>query len=201
MGFTNCITVVTRADLSFARATTARSSVAAVQMPTGSADYFNNSYPRRLPAAMAASCSSRWCATTVTPASPAAAGVSTANLAIDPTGNTPDLTGAGVLALVAPFTFPAGTSCQHLRAAGALHPVSVSALATGPSIHAWIQFPPATRLLRCGTDYDRERLQPVLRRRLPDLRHPLLNWAIRVSSTRASVDRPSADETLGVAPP
>src|SRR5262249_51971508 len=69
-------------------------------------------------------------------------GVSTANTGIDPSGKTPNLSGAGVLALVSPFTFPSGTfatTCSQFID----HQVSVPGGAlTGPSIHAWVQLPP-----------------------------------------------------------
>jgi hypothetical protein len=77
---------------------------------------------------------------TATPAYPTT-GVSTANTTVDPSGNTPFLSGTGVLAQVSPFTFPSGTfatTCSQYVS----HPVSVPGGAmTGPCIHGWVQFP------------------------------------------------------------
>jgi len=89
---------------------------------------------------------------TAVPAFPSS-GISNPNLAVDATGNTPDIAGTGLLATIAPFTFApatfATTFAQYVS-----RPVSVSgSVMTGVSIHGWLQFPPGDPgLLGCGAD-------------------------------------------------
>src|SRR5215471_14723642 len=112
-------------------------------IPSGSSDDFNNSFgpkPGSVTAVTALTISVLDFVT-ATPAYPSS-GVSTANTTVDPTGNSPNLAGPGVLATVSPFTFPSGsfeTTCSAFTS----KPVAVpGALMTGPSIHGWVQFPP-----------------------------------------------------------
>jgi hypothetical protein len=125
-----------------------------VSIPSGSSDYFNNSFGPKPGSVngVSALTISVLDFVTATPAYPSS-GVSTANTVVDPTGNSPNLTGPGVLATVSPFTFPAGsfeTTCSQFTA----HSVSVTGSSmTGPSIHGWVQFPPGdSGLLGVGGD-------------------------------------------------
>src|SRR5262249_17871670 len=125
-----------------------------VGIPSGPSDYFNNSFGP-VPGSVNGVVALRIAVldfVTAVPTYPTS-GISNPNLSVDPTGDTPDIAGAGLLASVSPFTFPSGTfattASQYVS-----HSVSVPAPAmTGSSIHGWLQFPPGdSGLLGCGAD-------------------------------------------------
>jgi hypothetical protein len=155
VGFTNCITVITGPDPKYGVVDDCTiESGWVVAIPAGSSDYFNNSYGPKPGSVngVTALTISVLDFVTATPAYPSS-GISTANTTVDPSGNSPNLTGPGVLATVSPYTFPAGsfeTTCSQFST----HPVAVSGGAmTGPSINAWVQFPPGdSGLLGVGGD-------------------------------------------------
>lgn len=122
-----------------------------VHIPSRTSDYFNNDFGDGSgEASVDALTISVLDFMTAVPAYPTA-GVSNANLAVDPTGATPDVVGPGLLALVAPFTFPSGTlaltSAQYIS-----HPTSVPGSALGDHVHGWVQFQPGAFLLAVGAD-------------------------------------------------
>jgi hypothetical protein len=143
-GFTNCVTVITGPDPVFGVIDDCSVEQAwAVQTPSGSSDYFNNNFGAK-PASVASLSGLTISVLDFVTASPAypSSGVSTANTGLDPSGNTPNLSGGGVLATVSPFTFTSGafeTTCSQFTS----HAISVAGGAmTGPGINAWVQFPP-----------------------------------------------------------
>lgn len=143
-GFTNCVTVITTADAQYGIIDDCTmESGWVVNIPALSSDYFNNSFGAKPSGVngVTALTISVFDFVTATPAYPTS-GVSTANTTVDASGNTPHVTGGGVLATVSPFTFTSGTfatTCSQFVS----HAVSVSGGAmTGPSIHGWVQFPP-----------------------------------------------------------
>jgi len=143
-GFTNCVTVITTADPTYGVIDDCTfESGWVVNIPTLSSDYFNNSFGAKPSGVngVTALTIAPFDFVTATPAFPTS-GVSTANTGVDPSGNTPNVVGGGVLATVSPFTFTSGTfatTCSQMVS----HAVSVSGGAmTGPSIHGWLQFPP-----------------------------------------------------------
>jgi hypothetical protein len=151
-GFTNCVTIITRPWGVVDDCTIETGWV--VQNPSGSSDFLNNSFGPKDPtvAAVTGLSISVLDFVTAAPAFPSC-GISNPNLAIDASGNTPDIAGAGLLALIAPFTFPAGTfatTCSQY----VTHPTFVPGAAmNGTSIHGWLQFPPGDPgLLQCGAD-------------------------------------------------
>jgi hypothetical protein len=155
VGFTNCVTIVTAQDLPYGQVDDGTVEAGfVVQIPSGSSDYFNNSFGPKPPGVNGVVGLTLAVQDFVTaiPAYPTT-GVSNPNLGVDPSGNTPDISGAGLLALVSPFTFPSGTfattSGQYVS-----HTVSVPGSAmTGSSIHGWLQFPPGDPgLLAIGVD-------------------------------------------------
>jgi hypothetical protein len=90
---------------------------------------------------------------TAVPAYPSA-GISDANLAVDPTGDTPDISGAGLLCLIAPFTFPSGTfATTAAQYTCHLCPMPVPGSSFTSHGHGWVQFPPGdSGLLGVGAD-------------------------------------------------
>lgn len=152
-GFTNCITLIVAADLPFGEQDDGTvESPWLLQIPSGPLDFFNvnlgdgTGQPDRTKLAVAPADF-----VTAVPAYPAA-GVSNANLLLDPTGNTPDISGSGLLALVAPFTFPSGTKAQT-SGQYISQPIFVPSAAMGSNVHVWTQFPPGDPgLLAIGAD-------------------------------------------------
>jgi hypothetical protein len=153
-GFTNCVTVITGPDPVYGIVDDCTiESGWVVGFPTGSSDYFNNSFgpkPSNVNGVTGVTAAVLDFGI-ATPEYPSV-GVSTANTGVDPSGNTPDL-GAGILGNVTPFTFPSltfSTTCSQYIS----HPVSVPGSAmTGPSIHGWVQLPPGdSGLLGVGAD-------------------------------------------------
>ncbi|MFO0981964.1 MAG: hypothetical protein U1E76_09515 [Planctomycetota bacterium] len=142
-GFTNCVTVVTYPDPTFGVLDDGTIENGWVNgFPAGPSDYFNNHFgvpPSNVNGVVGLTLAVLDFVTT-TP-SFASAGVSNANLAVDPSGQTPDVRGPGVLAVVAPFTFPSGTfattSNQYVS-----HAVAVPGAALGSHVHGWMQFTP-----------------------------------------------------------
>jgi hypothetical protein len=154
-GFSNCVTVITPPEVFGIRDDGTIEYGWVVQIPSGSSDYFNNDFGFVLPSVnnvLAMSLSVIDFITAV-PAFPQA-GISDANLVLDPTGHTPDMTGPGLLSVIAPFTFPsgsfettAGLYTSHLCPA----PVPGSSFAS--HAHGWVQFPPGdSGWLRIGGD-------------------------------------------------
>ncbi|MFO0981963.1 MAG: hypothetical protein U1E76_09510 [Planctomycetota bacterium] len=156
-GFTNCVTVVT------ARPTFGVLDDGTIEngwvnsFPAGPSDYFNNHFgvpPSNVNGVVGLTLAVLDFVTT-TP-SFASAGVSNANLAVDPSGQTPDVRGPGVLAVVAPFTFPSGTfattSNQYVS-----HAVAVPGAALGSHVHGWMQFTRASLARRHGCRRRRRR--------------------------------------------
>jgi hypothetical protein len=140
-GFTNCITIVSTALPDWGRYDDGEFEDAwVVQIPSGSSDYFNLNFGQ--PTSNVNGVTEVVIApldfVTAVPAFPTA-GVSNANLAVDPSGNTPDI--VSPLAVVTPFTFPSGT---FATTSGAMihHSVSVPGGALGADVHGWLQFPP-----------------------------------------------------------
>src|SRR5262249_38116254 len=117
-------------------------------------DYFNNSFgpPHGAVQGVTGLAISVLDFVTAAPGFPSA-GVSNANLAVDASGNTPDLSGAGLLAVIAPFTFPSG-SIETTSGQYTVHGVTVSADLLGDHVHGWLQFPPGDDCadLQCGGD-------------------------------------------------
>jgi hypothetical protein len=155
VGFTNCVTVVTAVGPPFGQLDDGTvESGWTVQNPTGSSDFFNNNFGP-LPGSPISTVVDLRIAVldfvTATPAFPAT-GVSNPNLGVDPTGNTPDIAGPGLIATIAPFTFPSGTfattAAQYVE-----HSALVGTQPNGIGVHGWIQFPPGDpALLECGVD-------------------------------------------------
>jgi hypothetical protein len=152
-GFTNCVTVITGADPVYGIVDDCTiESGWVVQFPTGSSDYFNNSFgpkPGNVNGVTGVTVALLDFGI-ATPQYPNV-GVAKANTGVDPSGNTPDL--GSPLANVSPFTFPSltfATTCSQYIS----HGVSVSGGAmTGPSIHGYVQFPPGdSGLLGVGAD-------------------------------------------------
>jgi hypothetical protein len=145
VGFTNCVTVIVAPDPIFGildDGTIENGWV--VQIPSGSSDYFNNDFglvPSTVNNVLGIGVSVFDFVTAV-PAYPQV-GISDANLAIDPTGHTPDLYGPGLLSVIAPFTFPSGsietTSGQYTSHTCPL-PVPASSFVS--HAHGWVQLPP-----------------------------------------------------------
>lgn len=155
-GFTNCITIITIPDppvtYPFVDDGTIESAWI-VQFPSGPSDYFNN----ELGAPPAATCNITGLTVavmdfvTAVPEYPTA-GVSNANLVLDPGGGTPDISGAGLLAVIAPFTFASGTVAST-SATYTTQPVSVPAASLSTDVHGWVQFPKGDPgLLGVGAD-------------------------------------------------
>ena len=154
-GFTNCVTVITGPDPSYGKIDDCTmESGWVVNIPSLSSDYFNNSFGAKPSGVngVTALTIAPFDFVAATPAYPTS-GVSTANTGVDPSGNSPNVVGGGVLASVSPFTFSSGTfatTCSQFVS----HAVSVSGAAmTGPSIHGWLQFPPGDPGL-CGVGAD-----------------------------------------------
>jgi hypothetical protein len=156
VGFTNCVTVITLPDPIFGiRDDGTIESGWVVQVPTGSSDYFNDDFgpvPPAVNSVVAMSLSVLDFVTAV-PAFPQA-GISDANLALDPTGHTPDMAGPGLLSVIAPFTFPPGsfeTTAGQFTSHPCPAPVPGSSFAS--HAHGWVQFPPGDPgLLGIGAD-------------------------------------------------
>lgn len=123
-----------------------------VQLPSGSSDYFNNNFGSGAGqnGVIALSIAVLDLGTAV-PEFPSA-GISNANLGVDPTGNTPDVAGPGVLATISPFTFTAGTFATT-SGLYVSHAVAVAGGLLGANVHGWLQFPPGDAgLLQLGID-------------------------------------------------
>ncbi|MFO0980560.1 MAG: hypothetical protein U1E76_02245 [Planctomycetota bacterium] len=140
VGFTNCVTVVTGADPTFGildDGTIENGWV--VQFPAGPSDYFNNNFGDGTGKNGIVGVTVAVLDFVTTTPSYASAGVSNANLGVDPTGQTPDIGGA--LAVVAPFTFTSGTfattSAQYVS-----HAVGVAGGLLTTKVHGWVQFTP-----------------------------------------------------------
>lgn len=152
VGFTNCITVITPPEPAFGVCDDGTIEAGfAVQIPAGSSDYLNNAFSTtaNAPNGIVGVSMAVLDFGVTQPAFPAA-GVSNANLAVDATGHTPDV--ASPLAMISPFTFPAGTfattSGQYVSHATAIAGGSLRAM-----VHAWVQYPPGdTGLLGIGLD-------------------------------------------------
>ncbi|MFO0983509.1 MAG: hypothetical protein U1E76_17550 [Planctomycetota bacterium] len=155
VGFTNCVTLVTAPDRDFGVCDDGTiESGWLVQVPAGSADYFNNNFGAP-PSSLGNGITNLTLAVLdfgSTTSSFPTAGISNANYAIDPLGNTPDLRGGGLLAQIAPFTFPPGTFATT-SGAYVRQPVSVSRFDLGQDVHGWVQLPPGdSGLLGIGAD-------------------------------------------------
>jgi hypothetical protein len=141
-GFTNCISINDRHWEWGVGDDGTLESGWVVQFPAGSSDYFNNNFgpPDRCVDGVTELVIAPFDFVTAVPAFPTS-GISNANYGLDPTGNTPEMSGPGVLATVSPFTFPSGTfattSDQYIH-----HAVSVPRSALGADVHGWVQFPP-----------------------------------------------------------
>ncbi|MFO0982378.1 MAG: hypothetical protein U1E76_11685 [Planctomycetota bacterium] len=151
VGFTNCVTVVTLADLPFGNCDDGTiESGWVVQIPSGPSDYFNNHFgDGSSQNGIVGITIAVLDFVTSTPAYPTS-GVSNANFGVDPTGHTPDI--GNPLATVSPFTFTSGTfattSGQYVS-----HSVSVAGGLLGTNVHAWVQFPPGdSGFLGVGAD-------------------------------------------------
>jgi hypothetical protein len=157
VGFTNCVTLINRTEVFGIRDDGTIESGWVVQFPTGPSDYFNNDFglvPPSVNNVVALSLSVLDFVTAV-PAFPQA-GISDANLALDPTGHTPDMTGPGLLSVIAPFTFPSGsferTSGQYTSH---ICPLPVPASSFVSHAHGWVQLTPGdSGLLGIGADQD-----------------------------------------------
>jgi hypothetical protein len=152
VGFTNCVSIITKPDPQFGICDDGTlESGWVVQFPSGSSDYFNNSYgapPASVNGVVGLTIAVLDFGTPV--AAFPAAGISNANLAVDPSGNTPDL--GAPLACVCPFTFSPGTFATTVQQYIS-HAVSIPAGALGPNVHGWVQFPPGdSGLLGVGGD-------------------------------------------------
>jgi len=126
-----------------------------VQFPTGSSDYFNNDFgpvPLTVNNVLGIGVSVLDFVTAV-PAYPQV-GLSDANLAIDPTGHTPDLSGPGLLSVIAPFTFPSGSfETTYIRYTSQTCPLPVPTSSFVSHAHGWVQFPQGdSGLLGVGGD-------------------------------------------------
>jgi hypothetical protein len=155
VGFTNCVTIVTAQDLPYGRVDDGTiENGMVVQVPSGASDYVNNSFGPKPPAVngLVGLTIAVLDFVTATPAFPTT-GISNPNVVVDPSGNTPDISGAGLLASVSPFTFTSGTFATTLSQYVS-HAVSVPGSAmTGSTIHGWLQFPPGDpSLLQLGVD-------------------------------------------------
>jgi hypothetical protein len=156
VGFTNCVTIISKPDPVFGVCDdgTIESGWVA-QVPAGSSDYFNNDFGLVPPTVnnVLGLCVSVLDFVTAVPAFPTA-GVSDANLTVDPSGHTPDVSGAGVLCLIAPFTFPSG-SFETTAGQYTCHlcPMPVPGSSFQSEAHGWVQFPPGdSGLLAVGGD-------------------------------------------------
>ncbi|MFO0981962.1 MAG: hypothetical protein U1E76_09505 [Planctomycetota bacterium] len=141
-GFTNCVTVITGTDPRFGIVDDGTiESGWVVRIPAGAFNYMNNNFGDGTGKNGVIGLTLAVLDFVTTTPSFVGAGVSNANLAVDPTGQTPDVRGPGLLALVAPFTFPSGTfattSNQYVS-----HAVAVPGAALGPHVHGWMQFTP-----------------------------------------------------------
>ncbi|MFO0980646.1 MAG: hypothetical protein U1E76_02685 [Planctomycetota bacterium] len=153
VGFTNCVTVITLPDPTFGICDDGTiESGWVVSVPSGPSDLFNNDFGLGTGQhGVVGLTIAVLDFGTATPAFPRA-GVSNANFVVDATGHTPDVSGAGLLALIAPFTFPSGT----LATTSGLyvnHAVAVPGASLGTHVHGWVQFPPGdSGLLGVGGD-------------------------------------------------
>ncbi|MCI0659398.1 MAG: hypothetical protein L0170_20295, partial [Acidobacteria bacterium] len=152
VGFTNAIDIVVESDVFGEIDDGIIESGWVVAVPSGPSDFFNNNFgtcPALADIAFLSIAVLDF--VTAVPAYPTA-GVSNAALAVDPTGATPDIAGPGLLALVAPFTFPSGTfaTTSGLYVAA---PVFVPGGLLGSFVHGWVEFPPGDPgLLLVGAD-------------------------------------------------
>lgn len=159
VGFTNCVAIAIGDDPPppppFGRCDDGTVETGwVVTIPTLTSDYFNNSFGAA-PGGYGGSTGyavSVLDFLTAVPAYPTS-GFSNPNLGVDPSGNTPDVAGAGVIVTVSPFTFPAGTFATTDGAYVVQPAAAAGGAFSGISIHAWIQFPPGDPgLLGIGGD-------------------------------------------------
>jgi hypothetical protein len=156
VGFTNCVTVIAQADNVFGICDDGTiESGWVVGIPSSSSDYFNNDFgsPPASVNNVLGLCISVLDFVTALPAFPSA-GISDANLVLDPSGHTPDVSGPGLLCLFAPFTFPSGsfeTTANQYTCHTCPTPVPASSFAS--HAHGWMQFPAGdSGLLGIGAD-------------------------------------------------
>jgi hypothetical protein len=155
-GFTNCVTVISLPDPIFGICDDGTiESAWILYSPTGSSDYFNNDFGLVPPSVndVLGLTVSVLDFVTATPAFPRA-GISDANLAVDPSGATPDVQGAGLLCLFAPFTFPSGTFATTVsQYVSHSCPMPVPGSSFSSHAHGWVQFPPGdSGLVTVGAD-------------------------------------------------
>jgi hypothetical protein len=154
-GFTNCVTIITRPELPFGVWDDGRIDDAwFISLPSGPSDFFSVDFLSP-PASVKNVIGITLAPMDFGAASPSfpQAGVAPANMAIDPTGLTPDI--VHPLAVVAPFTFPPGTMAttagQYItRAILPLPGFQLPAHTIG-----FVQFPPGdSGFLALGADTD-----------------------------------------------
>jgi hypothetical protein len=152
VGFTNCVTVIAKPDPEFGICDDGTVETGwVVQIPSGSSDYFNNSFGApfgKVNGVVGLTISVLDFGTSA--AGYPTSGVSNANLVVDPSGNTPDI--GNPLAAVSPFTFPPG-SFETTSPSYTSHGVSIPGGSLSAHVHGWVQFPPGDPgLLGVGGD-------------------------------------------------
>jgi hypothetical protein len=185
VGFTNCITIITKPDPQFGICDDGTVDGGwSVQIPSGSSDYFNNSYgapPGSVQGVTGLTIAVLDFVTAV--AAFPSAGVSNANLTVDPSGNTPDV--GSPLACVCPLTFPPGTFATTAQQYTS-HAVSIPASALGPNVHGWVQFPPGDPgLLGVGGDTTEANHRSYFTMdgyASPAALFSFVNWAVRIKT-------------------
>ncbi|MFO0983637.1 MAG: hypothetical protein U1E76_18230 [Planctomycetota bacterium] len=136
-GFTNCVTIIT-ADTRFGVCDDGTiESGWVVSIPAGPSDYFSNNFGAAPPSVnyVTGLCIAAIDFGATTAAFPAA-GVSLANLGVDPSGSTPDI--GSPLALIAPFSFAPGTYTST-SAGYACQPCSIPGSLLSGNVHGWAQ--------------------------------------------------------------